>query len=210
MVQCCLWKCEFCSQLSSTGWSPNVSAMPQSAVNCVTKRQRESIPQCQWRQWSFNQMEKMQISADGSRPLFVNCSFMSMRNNMKTTSAWDLELPARLSHAPARFCPLKWPSRRYPTQRVPHHHPSSIIHHSSSIIHHPSSSSSSKSSFILRSFWLAATWGNKQWMCSFCPSDHGFLWIRDGVYIHRFLQQLRFFEFSFNVPFHKKLHNFRF
>ena len=41
-------------------------------------------------------------------------------------------------------------------------------------------------------------------MCSFCPSDHGSLWIRDGVYIHRFLQQLRlrFFEFSFNVPFH--------
>ena len=51
-------KCEFCSQLSSTRWSPNVSVMPQSAVNCVTIRQRESIPQCQWRQWSFNQMEK--------------------------------------------------------------------------------------------------------------------------------------------------------
>ena len=70
-------KCEFCSQLNSTRWSPNVSVMPQSAVNCVTIRQRESIPQCQW---SFNQMGKMQISADGSRPLFVNCSFMSMRN----------------------------------------------------------------------------------------------------------------------------------
>ena len=144
-------KCEFCSQLSSTRWSPNVSAMPQSAVNCVTIRQRESIPQCQWRQWSFNQMEKMQISADGSRPLFVNCSFMSMRNNMKTTSAWDLELPARLSYAPARFCPLNGqvgailPSAFF----IIIHHPSSIIHHSSSIIHHPSSSSPSKSSFIL-------------------------------------------------------------
>jgi len=34
--------------------------------------------------------------------------------------------------------PAKWPSRRYPTQRVLHHihHPSSIIHHPSSIIHH--------------------------------------------------------------------------
>ena len=104
--------------------------MPQSAVNCVTIRQRESIPQCQWRQWSFNQMEKVQISADGSRPLFVNCSFMSMRNNMKTTSAWDLELPARLSYAPARFCPLKGqvgailPSGFF----IIIHHPSSIIH----------------------------------------------------------------------------------
>ena len=144
-------KCEFCSQLSSTRWSPNVSAMPQSAVNCVTIRQRESIPQCQWRQWSFNQMEKVQISADGSRPLFVNCSFMSMRNNMKTTSAWDLELPARLSYAPARFCPLNGqvgailPSAFF----IIIHHPSSIIHHPSSIIHHHHHHQNPHSSFFI-------------------------------------------------------------
>ena len=101
---------------------------PQSAVSCVTIRQRESIPQCQWRKWSINQMGKMQISADGSRPLFVNCSFMSMRNNMKTTSVWDLELPARLSYAPARFCSLNGqvgailPSAFF----IIIHHPSSI------------------------------------------------------------------------------------